>query len=72
MYCTDSCNARTRKDLIVTHEVSLNVSSTGASTHFEMIISVISTEAYRSTSDGNSKFIEILKHFGCISASPCA
>jgi hypothetical protein len=36
-----------------------------------MIISVISTVAVRSTSNGNSKFIEILKHFeGIISASP--
>lgn len=70
MYSNDNCYARSRRDLIVTYEVSLSVSPTGASVHVEMIISVISTEAFRNTSNGNSKFIEILKHFVCISASP--
>jgi hypothetical protein len=69
MYSNDNCNAWSRKELIVTYEVSLNVSPTGASIHVEVIISVISTEAFRNTSNGNSKFIEILKNFGCISAS---
>ena len=54
MYSNDNYNAWSRKDLIVTYEVSLNVSPTGASIRVEMIISVISTEAFRSTSNGNS------------------
>jgi hypothetical protein len=68
MYSNDNWNAWSRKD-IVTYEVSLNGSPTGASTHVEMIISLISTEAITSTSNGNSKYIEILKHSGGISAS---
>ena len=70
MYSNDNCNAWSRKDLIVTYEVSLNVSPTGASTHVQMINRAISTVAFRSTSNGNSKLIEILKHFEAISAIP--
>lgn len=70
MYSYDNCNAWSRKYPFVTYEVTLNVSPTGASAHVEMIISFVSTVAYRSTSNGNSKFTEILKHFVGISASP--
>ena len=70
MYSNDNCNAWIRKDLIVTYEVSLNVSPTGASIRVEMIISAISTEVFRSSSNVNSKFIEILKHFGGITVRP--
>jgi hypothetical protein len=70
VYSNDNCNAWSGKDLIVTYVVSLSVSPTGASTHVEIRSSVISTVAFKNTSNGNSKLIEILKHFGGISAGP--
>jgi hypothetical protein len=59
------------EDIIVTYEISVNVCSTGASIHVGMIFGVISTVTFRSTSNGNSQFTEILNHYGASLVAHC-